>query len=221
MTLRQGTIPRAQEREFTHPDVVAIATNVVRGHHFSLVRLAKLAILWSLPASDPRTVLTVVPVPPELAGRAEAIVRAGLRIAAEPDIRTRKRRRGAVVERIVWAALRIRDRNVLREQEIELTRNRWTKRSWSKPKEVVSERPDALEVIECKRDPESLGGLDQDDLDELADIRDTAASDGLTPHVTVAVMEAARSLRVALPGTELSSGCSALGSPRPESRRNA
>ncbi|MDQ3345022.1 MAG: hypothetical protein M3473_01795, partial [Chloroflexota bacterium] len=75
------------------------------------------------------------------------------------------------MERIVWAALRIRDRNVLREQEIELTRNRWTKRSWSKPKEVVSERPDALEVIEYKRDPESLGGLDQDDLDELADIR--------------------------------------------------
>ena len=152
MNCRNGRIPDVQERAFRHPDVVTIATNVVRGRHSSLVRLTKLAILWPLQNTNPLDLIAMTGVPPAIAGRGAAIARAGLRIAAEPDNETRKRRRGAVVERIVWTALRSRDPNLVREQEIELVKNRWTNRPWSYPKEIVSQRPTEFEVVECKRD---------------------------------------------------------------------
>jgi hypothetical protein len=194
---RPGRIPAAQNEAFNHPDVAAIASHVVRGRHASLVRLTKLAILWEIPHTDPLSLVAMSHVPPGLAAHGEAIARHGMRIATDPDLAVVKRRRGAVVERIVWAALKMRDRNLMREQEIQLAQNRWTNRPWSNPKEVVSQRESAFEVVECKRDP---NGLDQHDLDELADIRDTATAEGMTPYPTVAVMEAGRSLRAALAG---------------------
>jgi hypothetical protein len=56
-------------------------------------------------------------------------------------------------------------------------------RTWSRSKDVVVDA-DPLEVYECK-----LGATyDQDDLNELADIRDTATDEGQTSRVAVACL---------------------------------
>lgn len=178
----------AQDRAFNHPDVVAVATNVVQGNHISLVRLANIAIVYPWPG-----VLATQPgIPSEVQAYARGIADAGLRIAAEADEETRDRRRGALVERVVWELVKKRDRRARRERCIELTRNRWSGESWSKPKEIVCIRTDECEVYECKLSPR---GLNNDDTKELADIRDTAAADDLTPYVGVATLETGTTFR--------------------------
>ncbi len=183
---------RRQERAFQHPDVVAIADHVVAGDDVVLIHLANMAIAYPYPGAA-----SFVKVPPSLRVHADAIADAGYRIASEADIEDRKRRRGAVVERIVWQLVRMRDSGVLREHSLELTRHRWSGQTWSNPKELVAIRADACEAYECKLSPK---GFDQDDLDEFADIRDTATAEGLTPYATLATLESERALRNGLIG---------------------
>jgi hypothetical protein len=161
---------------------VEIATNVVAGNHVLLVRLANIAIIY--PYSG---VLALIPnIPPHLNPFAQAIAAAGLRIATEGDPDTQVRRRGAVVERVVWELVRKRDPALMREKQIELTSHRYSQRAWCNPKEIISYRSHEYEVHECKLSP---NGLDKDDVDELADIRDTAVNEGLTSFVGVATLD--------------------------------
>lgn len=178
----QSAQTRAQEQAFQHADVAEIARNVVDGNHVLLVRLANIAIIYPWPG-----VLATQPaIPSALKTHAQAIADAGLRVATEPDEDTKNRRRGAVVERVVWELVRKRDSSVLRERSIELTKNRWSGATWSKPKEIVRLSADECEVYECKLSPRALK---KDDIDELADIRDTAAASGKTALVGVATLD--------------------------------
>lgn len=164
---------------------MSIAREVVAAQDLSLLRLAKMAIIYPLP-SDPVEVVASTRVTPGMEVRAQMIAAAGLRISREPNEEDRDRRRGALVERIVWEQVRRRDRRTLRERSVQLTKNRWTGRSWSKPKEILAVRADECEVYECKLTP---GSFDQDDLDDMADIRDTAADEGLSVYSTLATLE--------------------------------
>jgi hypothetical protein len=185
---------RAQEAAFQHPDVVRIAQLVVAAGDLTLLKLASIAIIHPFPAVA-ADLIALVRLTPGTEGRARRIAAAGLRISREPDEDARVRRRGALVERIVWEQVSGRDASAQRERCVELSSNRWSRAAWSKPKEIVAARPDECEVYECKLTPSSF---DQDDLDELADIRDTAAGEGLTPFATLATLESFTTFRSSL-----------------------
>lgn len=190
MDLRPGPntlSTRAQEEAFQHPDVVRIAKEVVAARDVKLLQLAKIAIIHPFPAVA-ADLIALVRINPGTEGRARKVAAAGLRISREPDTDMKVRRRGALVERILWEQVVARDASAQREMSVRVTQNRWCGNEWTKPKEIVALRPGECEVYECKLTPSSF---DQDDLDELADIRDSARSEALNPLVAMATLESA------------------------------
>ncbi len=85
------------------------------------------------------------------------------------------------------------------EAEVELDGRRAPRR-WSRPKEVVAPDADPVEVYECKFQGR---GVDQADVDELADIDRTARSLGLDCHATIALMASYETLKAARPRLRL------------------
>jgi hypothetical protein len=196
---RPGTVTPAQERAYRDADVKLIVDTVVANPQLALVKLARLAILFRV-TPDKRTVAGLIGQVGLAAGvsaAAQTIAEAGLRIAGDVDRDRRNRKRGAVLERLTHELVLTRDGSAAREQEIFLTGRRWSKASpgrpgdWTNPKDVVLSAKDGVfEVYECKLS----AFLDQDDLDELGDIGETASSEGTAYASILATLESEASL---------------------------
>lgn len=188
---RPGHIDPRQAAADAHTDVIALADLVLRHQDLALLKIARQAILQTVPSDDATlTRMLGSAFTPGLLEAARAVARAGSRLCNEPDEGSRKRCRGAVLERIVHGLVAKRA-TVEREADVELTHNQHTGRAWSRPKDVVVPVGDPVEVYECK-----FNGvwLDQDDVDELGDIDQTARHAGGDCRATVAVMSSVDSL---------------------------
>lgn len=119
-----------------------------------------------------------------------AIAAAGNRIANIADIDTRRRLRGAILERLVHDLVSERAAP-LREVDIAIDPAGHSGRGWTKPKELVVDA-NPFEVYECKT---SAHGIDQDDIDELADIAGKADAEGVESRPTLAVLSSEKVLR--------------------------
>ncbi|MEW6226000.1 MAG: hypothetical protein AB1627_15350 [Chloroflexota bacterium] len=185
---------RAQQAAFDHPDVKAIVQAIVSKPELVLVKLAARAIIFD-GKPDPDALYGLVGpglwADDELGPVAERIVDAGVKIATAMPLDARKRRRGAVLERLVYTLVRSGGRGtVLREQEIRLDFNPRSRLQWSNAKEVLVDGA-AFEVYECKAD----GLADVGDIDELSDIGTTAIAEGTNVRPTIAVFGSEAELR--------------------------
>ena len=188
---RRGRGDPRQAAASAHPDVTTVADAVLQHQELSLLKIARQAILQTVPSDDATLTRTLgASFTPTLLAAARLVATAGSRLCNEPDEETRKRYRGAVLERLVTGLVAQRA-TVEREAEIELTRRPHTGRPWSHPKEAVVPTGDPVEVYECK-----FNGiwLNQDDVDELGDIELTAGDAGDDCRATVAVMASAQTL---------------------------
>jgi hypothetical protein len=188
VSLRANTWPNAdQDAAFEAPEVKAIAQEVVDRPDPALLVLVRTALTWRLPPHNEK-------LAKGLAGQA-ALRDASLLVAAQRvAIQAIKisgrpwdekvRLQGAVVERIVLGLAKTRaSEGVLHECEIRLRPRNRMDRTWSRSKDVVVDA-NPFEVYECK-----LGAtFDQADLNELADIRDTATDEGRASQVAVACL---------------------------------
>jgi hypothetical protein len=151
----------------------------------ALFKLARTALTWHLPPHNEK-------LAKGLAGQAVAsdriLLEAARRIAVAAVVisgrpwEQRVRLQGAVVERVVMglAESTRAGGTVLHEQEIELPGPNRMRRNWSHSKDVVVDA-NPFEVYECKLS----ATFDQDDLNELADIRDAATAEGTTSRVAI------------------------------------
>jgi hypothetical protein len=191
LNTRPGHVDPRQAAADAHADVIALADLVLRHRDLALLKIARKAILQTVP-SDDITLKRMLgsAFTPGLLEAASAVAKAGSRLCNEPDEDRRKRCRGAVLERIVHGLVAQRA-TAEREADIELIQHEHTGREWSRPKDVVVPVGDPVEVYECK-----FNGvwLDQDDVEELGDIDQTARHAGGDCRATVAVMSSAESL---------------------------
>lgn len=201
LTTRPGTPDPRQELAFGHADVVTIADALLRHQELALLRLARQAIISPNVLDDGyiRRLLGSAATTPVMKA-ARRIAAAGNRIAREPDLDLKGRRKGAVLERLVHGLVLQREATE-REAEIQLTRNPHTRRPWSRPKEVVVPSANPVEVYECKFNGR---GLEQPDVDELGDIDLTARAGGTGSRACVAIMASKTTLDAARPGLRLS-----------------
>ncbi len=200
LTTRQGTPDPRQELAFGHADVVAIVDALLRHQDLALLKLARQAIISPDVLDDDyiRRLLGSVATKPVMKS-ARQIAAAGNRIAREPDLDLKGRRKGAVLERLIHGLVRQREATE-REAEIQLTRNPHTRRPWSRPKDVVVPSADPVEVYECKFNGR---GLEQSDVDELGDIDLTARAGGVRSRACVAIMASKTTLDAVRPGLRL------------------
>lgn len=201
LTTRPGTPDPRQELAFGHADVVTITDALLQHQELALLKLARQAIISPDVLNDDyiRRFLGPVATKPVMKA-ARRIAAAGNRIAREPDLDLKGRRKGAVLERLVHGLVRQREATE-REAEIQLTRNPHTRRPWSRPKEVVVPSADPVEVYECKFHGQ---GLEQPDVDELGDIDLTVRAGGADSRASVAIMASKKTLDAARPGLRLS-----------------
>lgn len=183
-----------QEQAFEDEDVKALAQLLVDHPDRQLLVLAGTAIISPRPMPNRRALAGLLGLrrdtEPGLLDLAARVYELGLSIAQTGSSDWVRSRRGALLERLVFDLIRARPANPSREQKIELTRNRWTRQGWSRPKDVVLDAArDPVEVYECKRNPAAVGGIDQEDVDELADIFETAEAEGRDGRMCVAFLE--------------------------------
>ena len=200
MDCRRGKTNARQEAAYRDADVVEIVDCVLANPDASLLKLARESVLFRQ-TPDNRTLdglIGIARVTAELRDIGRRIAAAGLRIAVDgSDREFRERKRGAVLERLTYELVRRRDGRAMREQQVRLLARRWTTRpagpsgEWSKPKDtILADGHRAFEVYEAK----FAANLDQDDLNELADIAISAMSEGTSPFAVLTTMESDRSL---------------------------
>jgi hypothetical protein len=191
---RQRVHPE-QERAFQDTEVAELARLLVENPDRQLVVIAGEAIISTLPMPNGKAIAGKIGVrrerEPGLIDLVARIYELGISIAQTGDLDWIKSRRGALLERLVFELIRSRPATPRRELKVELTRNRWTRQSWSRPKDVLLDKAgDPFEVYECKRNPAALGGYQQDDIDELADIHESAEAEGRDSRTCLAFLEA-------------------------------
>lgn len=200
LTTRPGRRNAHQAAAFEHPDVRELVDAVLAFQEVALLKIARQAIIQSRP-TPPQVLRRMLGVHPsdELVAAAQTVSEAGARIAGEPDDDLRKRRKGAVLERLVLALVSARAATE-HEVDIRLDRNPHTRRQWSFPKEVVVPQDDPTEAYECKFDGR---GLDQADVDELGDIHLSSEASGSQCHATVAIMASGVTLEAVRPSLQI------------------
>lgn len=193
MQTQRGLRVPAQNRAFSHPDVVAIADEIRRHHESSLVRLARRAIADRVGGLTEAEITAALGIGASatLLASARAIAAAGRRIVATVDDKKRGRLRGAVLERLVHDLVQEREPGLMREVEIAINPAGHSGRPWSRPKELVVDS-DPFEAYECKLSPH---WINQDDINDLCDIGDAADADGIDSRPTLAVLNTPAALR--------------------------
>lgn len=188
VTLRANTWPNPdQDAAYEAPEVQRIAQEVVDRPELALISLVRTALTWHLPPYNEKLAKGLAG---QAADRDAGLLAAARRIAIEAvkisgrPWAEKVRLQGAVVERIVFGlALTREPGRVFHEKEVELRAGNRMDRTWSRSKDVIVDAQ-ALEAYECKLS----ATFDQDDLNELADIRDTADDDGQPGRVAVACL---------------------------------
>jgi hypothetical protein len=177
-----------QDAAYAADEVKAIAREIVDQPIPALLTLARTALTWHLPPHNQK-------LAKGLAGQAASSDRsmldaatrvavAAVKISGQPwDQRVRLQ--GAVVERIVFGLAEKRaPGRVVHEREVRLRAGNRMGRTWSRSKDVLVVDGDPFETYECK-----FGAtFDDDDLAELADIRDSARDEGLVGASAVACL---------------------------------
>jgi hypothetical protein len=190
-----GTQNPAQQRAFRDPDVAAIVSELIRHNDVRLVRIARQAVVTPTPTPrrDLRDQLAAKgePVSDALIDSAQVIAAAGSRIYRRPDLETRERLKGGLLERYVHDLVASRaPASVKHEVLIELALHPHSGLRWSNPKEVVVD-DEPFEAYECKWG----GAIDQGDVDEMGDVFQSAKAEGLDARPCVAIMGSERELR--------------------------
>jgi hypothetical protein len=174
-----------QEAAFHDGDVAAIVAELVAANDLRLVKLAHTVSIMSDP--DPADVGYLIPQTirgnDELTAVAERVIERAIAIATAPTTDDRRRRRGALLERLAHELVAVRRGDqTFHEHQVELLQSPRSRRSWTKPKEIIA-TGQFFEVYECKND----GMADLEDVDELSDIVTTARSEGTEPRATIVV----------------------------------
>jgi hypothetical protein len=175
-------------------DVTTVVADLVSVRDLRLIKLADRASLIRTALTADEVYSLITPAlywDDDLGAAAQRVAATALRIGSTPGRDDRVRRRGALLERLVFELVSIRLPGATHhEQEVELTRNPRSRRPWTRPKEVVADGPQ-FETYECKADALP----DVGDIDELSDISTTAAAEGTDARPTVVIFGSEGALR--------------------------
>jgi hypothetical protein len=185
----------AQSAAYRHRDVKAIVAAIEAKPEMVLIKLASKAIIFcGVPDQDALYGLVGAALynDDELGPMAQQIAEAGVSIATALPLDTRRRRRGAVLERLVYSLVLAGGRGPrYREHEVRTTHNPRTHEQWTDAKELVVDGA-AFEVYECKAD----GMADVGDVDQLSDIATSAIAAGADARATIAIFGSESALRI-------------------------
>jgi hypothetical protein len=182
---RAGTPDPRQEDAFRNDDVVAIVADLIAADDLRLVKLAQTVSLMQAP--DPGDVSALISptllLDDELGAIAQRVADRAWAIATAPTLDDRRRRRGALLERLAHELVSKRlPGATFHEHAVALLLNPRSRRGWTHPKEVVATGP-FFEVYECKND----GMVVLEDVDELSDVATTARAEHVDARATLVV----------------------------------
>lgn len=194
MNIEKGTADREQEVAFDNHHVKKIVSNLLTyADNAALLVIAREAVIRRIPASREtlRVRLGGNGVEAALVEAAFAIAEAGAMIEREGDDVVRERRKGALLERLVYSLVCLRAPDCTsRETHVLLTANRYSGRTRTGRKDVVVDSA-PFEVYECKFG----GGIEQWELDELGDVYLTAVEAGVDARPCIATMASMEQLQ--------------------------
>ena len=197
---RQGRWGTAQREAWTDTDVRTIVRVLLAEKSTSLVKFAKkVALGVGVPPKAARAGLLSPAhlTQPSLLKAADDICDAWAGIQARvTSERALKRRRGALLERFVYEAVRSREPDTFPERLVDLPLHPHSgNTTTSSPQDVVADGERWFEIYECKRLPFSridtgeIVGLTQADIYELADAYVSGSAEGGDIRPTVAILE--------------------------------